>query len=226
MYLSLLVASLGIIFSSLVYLFRKIDSELLYRFFNIFRLYDLSKNKFYIDEIYSNILYKPFMFWSKVSSKIDWDFYDQKIVDSLGKLTLFASNKSTKVDYDWLDQIIVDGFSQDSQLYEYEVKKYSRRYSSVLYPWRTCSSYFNNITCTTNIRYINMESWILSTLIFLPVIGVLVMCIVSMLNLDEDKTIYKYIALATTGIQLILSVWLYINFDPSIQFLTRLIQFR
>ena len=60
-----------------------------------------------------------------------------------------------------------------------------------------------------------MESWILSTLIFLPVIGVLVMCIVSMLSLDEDKTIYKYIALATTGIQLILSGLLYINFDPS-----------
>ena len=112
MYLSLLVAGLGIIFSSLVYLFRKIDSELLYRFFNIFRLYDLSKNKFYIDEIYSNILYKPFMFWSKVSSKIDWDLYDQKGIDSLGKLTLFASNKSTKVDYDWLDQIIVDGFGK------------------------------------------------------------------------------------------------------------------
>jgi len=108
----LLVAGLGIILSSLVYLFRKIDPELLYRFFNIFRLYDLSKNKFYIDEIYSNILYKPFMFWSKVSSKIDWDLYDQKGIDSLGKLTLFASNKSTKVDYDWLDQIIVDGFGK------------------------------------------------------------------------------------------------------------------
>tara|TARA_B100000614_G_scaffold87832_1_gene79372 strand:- start:2223 stop:4418 length:2196 start_codon:yes stop_codon:yes gene_type:complete len=112
MYLSLFVASLGILFSFTVYFLRRIDAEKLYRFFNIFKLYNLSKNKFYIDEIYSNILYKPFMFWSKTASKIDWDFYDQKGIDSLGKITLFVSDRTTKVDYDWLDQIVVDGFGK------------------------------------------------------------------------------------------------------------------
>tara|TARA_B100000614_G_scaffold87832_1_gene79371 strand:- start:638 stop:2212 length:1575 start_codon:yes stop_codon:yes gene_type:complete len=60
-----------------------------------------------------------------------------------------------------------------------------------------------------------MESWILTLLIFLPVMGVLVMCVISMSNLSQNKDFYKYIALFTTGIQLILSGFLYLNFDPT-----------
>ena len=44
------------------------------------------------------------MFLSKVCSKLDWDYYDQKFIDSIGKLTIFTSDKSGKIDYDWLDQ--------------------------------------------------------------------------------------------------------------------------
>ncbi len=123
MYLSLLVAGLGILLSFIVYYLRKIDANKLYKFFNIFRLYDLSKNKFYIDEIYSNILYKPFMFWSLMCSKIDWDYYDQKFIDSIGRFTIFTSDKSGKVDYDWLDQKVVDGFGNFANYMSLKMKK-------------------------------------------------------------------------------------------------------
>ena len=123
MYLSLLVAGLGILLSFIVYYLRKIDADKLYKFFNIFRLYDLSKNKFYIDEIYSNIIYKPFMFWSSMCSKIDWDYYDQKFIDSIGYFTIFTSDKSGKVDYDWLDQKVVDGFGNFANYMSLKMKK-------------------------------------------------------------------------------------------------------
>ena len=64
-----------------------------------------------------------------------------------------------------------------------------------------------------------MDSWILSLLIFLPVMGVLVMCGVSVSNLKDDKDTYKFIALVTTGIQLVLAVILYMGFDSSLSVL-------
>jgi len=123
MYLSLLVAALGILLSFLFYYFKKIDANKVSKFLNLFKLYDLSKNKFYIDEIYSNILYKPFMFWSKICSKIDWDYYDQKFIDSLGKITIFISKKSGEADYNWLDQKVVDGFGKITNYASLRMKK-------------------------------------------------------------------------------------------------------
>ena len=123
MYLSLLVAGLGILLSFTVYYLRKIDPNKCSKFFNIFKLYDLSKNKFYIDELYSNYLYKPFMSCSLICSKIDWDYYDQKFIDSIGRFTIFASDKSAKVDYDWLDQKVVDGFGNFANYMSLKMKK-------------------------------------------------------------------------------------------------------
>ena len=123
MYLSLTVAGLGILLSFLFYQVNKLNPDSFSRFFNIFKLYDLSKNKFYIDEIYNNILYKPFMFWSTICSKIDWNYYDQTFIDSIGKITLVASEKSTKVDYNWLDQKIVDGFGNFANFMSIKMKK-------------------------------------------------------------------------------------------------------
>ena len=99
------------------------NPETFRKIFNIFKLYDLSKNKFYVDEIYSNILYKPFMFWSYLCSKIDWDYYDQTFIDSIGKITLFSSEKSVKVDYNWLDQKVVDGFGKLANYSSLKMKK-------------------------------------------------------------------------------------------------------
>ena len=59
-----------------------------------------------------------------------------------------------------------------------------------------------------------MESNILSLLIFLPLIGAFAMFIAYLLK--QGDIIYKYIALLTTFLQLILTGWLYKNFDPNI----------
>ena len=79
---------------------------------NLIGLYSLSKNKFYIDSIYNTLLYKPFMWFSRLASTIDWDIYDQKIVDAWGWITMKVSVKSGDADYNWLDQKIVDGFGK------------------------------------------------------------------------------------------------------------------
>ena len=59
-----------------------------------------------------------------------------------------------------------------------------------------------------------MESNILSILIFLPIIGIVAMFLAYMLK--QENVIYKYIALLTTFIQLLLTGWLYRNFDPNL----------
>ena len=46
---------------------------------------------------------------SKISSIIDWDIYDQKIVDAWGWITLKVSKYSGISDYSILDQKIIDG---------------------------------------------------------------------------------------------------------------------
>ena len=59
-----------------------------------------------------------------------------------------------------------------------------------------------------------MEQYILSLLIFIPVLGALIMLPAS--KFIKDKSIIKWIALVATGLQLLLSVYLYFNFDPEI----------
>ena len=61
-----------------------------------------------------------------------------------------------------------------------------------------------------------MNSLILSLLIFLPVIGSIVMLLVAKAKIEGRQNLYKIIALGTTGLQLLLSVFLYFNFDPSL----------
>ena len=79
---------------------------------NYFGLFDLSYNKFYIDEIYDALLYRPFMFFCTFFSWIDWDFYDQKFVDFWGWFTLKTSDGVGYSDYNWLDQKVIDGFGK------------------------------------------------------------------------------------------------------------------
>ena len=123
MYLSLLVASFGIALSVLFYYLRKVDIDKVANIFNIFGLYNLSKNKFYIDKIYNTLLYKPFFKQTKVASFIDWNIYDQKIVDMWGWITLKISKYSGKADYSILDQIIIDGFANVTQFTSDKLRK-------------------------------------------------------------------------------------------------------
>ena len=58
-----------------------------------------------------------------------------------------------------------------------------------------------------------MEQSILTLLIFLPVLGAILMLPISK-YFGSDKI--KWTALVATGIQMLLAVWLYANFDPSL----------
>ena len=58
-----------------------------------------------------------------------------------------------------------------------------------------------------------MENSILTLLIFLPVLGAILMLPAS--KYLKIPHIVKYIALGTTGIQILLAAWLYMNFDPT-----------
>tara|TARA_B110001454_G_scaffold118572_1_gene110718 strand:- start:5965 stop:8016 length:2052 start_codon:yes stop_codon:yes gene_type:complete len=122
MNISLIVATLGILISSLFYFFKKVNVEKLTSFLNLVGLYSLSKNKFYVDSIYNTLLYKPFMWFSKLTSIIDWDIYDQKIVDAWGLITLKFSIKSGEADYNWLDQKIIDGFGKFANYFGSELR--------------------------------------------------------------------------------------------------------
>ena len=117
MYISLAVATIGILLSIVFYLQRKIDAGKVASLLNKLKLYDISYNKFYIDEIYNLFLYKPFLAISWLCSKIDWDIYDQKFIDGWGWITLKISDKSADADYNWLDQKVVDGFGKLTQYF-------------------------------------------------------------------------------------------------------------
>ena len=123
MTISLIVATLGIAFAFIVYYFKKLKAETLATAANKLKLYDISFNKFYIDEIYNAVLYKPFLWWCKVFSKIDWDYYDQKFIDGWGWFTLKVSDASGYSDYNWLDQKIVDGFAKLTNFFSRELKQ-------------------------------------------------------------------------------------------------------
>ena len=63
-----------------------------------------------------------------------------------------------------------------------------------------------------------MNSIILSLLIFIPVIGSIAMLVVAKAGIDGREELYKKIALAATGLQLLLSGILYFKFDPCFVF--------
>ena len=73
MYLSLFVASFGILLSVIFYYMRKVNLDKVTNLFNFIGLYNLSRNKFYVDKIYSTFIYQPFFKQSKLFSIIDWE---------------------------------------------------------------------------------------------------------------------------------------------------------
>jgi len=129
MFLSLLVAFIGMLLSSLFYFFNKFSIEKAAYFMKKVGLFNLSRRKFYIDSIYNNILYKPFLWLCNLASKLDWDIYDQTLIDSIGQRTLDLSDYSVKADYDWLDQKIVDG---SARLVEYFNSKLKHTQSGII----------------------------------------------------------------------------------------------
>ena len=62
-----------------------------------------------------------------------------------------------------------------------------------------------------------MHSTILTLLIFIPVMGaVSIVAARSFRAKDSSHADSRLIALITTGVQLILSLWLYMSFDPTV----------
>jgi len=122
MFMSLFVAFLGILLSSLFYFFKTLPIEKTTHFMRKLYLFNLSKYKFYIDSIYDNLLYKPFLWLCSLTSKLDWDLYDQIFIDSIGRRTLDLSDYSIKADYNWLDQKIVDGFYRLAEYFNEKLK--------------------------------------------------------------------------------------------------------
>jgi NADH-quinone oxidoreductase subunit L len=123
MTLSLIVASLGILLSFIFYYMKKVNVDKLATRMDKIGLYRLSFNKFYIDEIYDAILYKPFLWLTKMISKIDWDYYDQKFIDSFGWITLKISNWTGEKDYNILDQKLVDGLGNLTNYFGNKLKR-------------------------------------------------------------------------------------------------------
>ena len=109
MNLSLIVAGLGILFSILFYGLKVLSAEKLAGGMKKLRLYQLSFNKFYFDDIYNALFYKPFLWLTEKIGWIDWDLWDQGFIDSWGRNTVRVSNASGYADYTWLDQKVVDG---------------------------------------------------------------------------------------------------------------------
>ena len=122
MILSILCASVGIALSIAFYLFRVVDPNKFASALNRLGLYSLSYNKFFIDEIYNVVIYRPFMWWSNIFSKIDWNLYDQRFIDGFGWATLKLSDKAADADYSWLDQKIVDGAGKITNYFGKELK--------------------------------------------------------------------------------------------------------
>ena len=123
MYLSLFVAFIGITTAVLFYYLKKVDVDRITNSVNLLGLFNLSRNKFYIDRIYIYCIYVPFIKLSKVASVIDWNYYDQMFIDSWGWITLKISSVSAKVDYSFLDQKIIDGTSHLINYFSKQMKK-------------------------------------------------------------------------------------------------------
>ncbi len=122
MLISLSVALLGILTAVLFYFFKVVNVEKLTKRVNKLGLYNLSFNKFYIDEIYDTILYRPFFWYTKMVAKFDWDLFDQKFIDWWGWLALKLSDWSGYSDYNWLDQKVVDGFGKATRFFGKELR--------------------------------------------------------------------------------------------------------
>lgn len=109
MVLSVAVAGTGILLAILFYLLGWLNPKAWAARLKRMGLYQLSFYKFYFDEIYDAVLYRPFLWLTDKIAWLDWDVWDQWFIDSWGRNTVRAGNVSGWVDYTWLDQIVVDG---------------------------------------------------------------------------------------------------------------------
>jgi len=121
MALSLLVASLGIGLSVLMYLKKKLSPEAWASKMGF--MYKLSLNKYYFDENYNRFLYQPVLKLSRAISFIDWDLYDKYFINGFGRVGKWLSFLTGRIDYEGLDQKLVDGVGHTAQGFGKQLKK-------------------------------------------------------------------------------------------------------
>jgi NADH-quinone oxidoreductase subunit L len=110
MILSTLVAALGIFLSWSVYLKKSISADAWAE--KLAPYYNLSLNKYFIDENYDKYLYQPLLRLADRISFIDWELYDKYFINGFGHVTKWLSFLTGRTDYDGLDQTIVDGLGR------------------------------------------------------------------------------------------------------------------
>ena len=107
MYVSIAVATIGILASWLFYIRGVFSAE---KWANrLGFLYDWSLNKYYFDENYNRYIYQPALRLADKVAWIDWELYDKYFINGFGRLTYLASKVTGKFDFEAIDQLIVDG---------------------------------------------------------------------------------------------------------------------
>jgi len=110
---SLIVAGLGLLLAWLMYFKKIVYAEAWIK--KLRPLYNLSYNKYYIDELYDKLLYKPFLKLADWVAYIDWDIYDKYVINGFGRVTVWLSKLVGIADYEVLDQGIVDSFGRSTK---------------------------------------------------------------------------------------------------------------
>lgn len=108
--ISLTVAALGILLAWMMYFKQSISAEKVAG--GITPLYRLSFNKFYFDEIYTAVLYRPFIKLADKVAYIDWDLYDKYFINGFGVFAKFIARITGNADYYGIDQGVVDGIGR------------------------------------------------------------------------------------------------------------------
>ncbi|MCF7804789.1 MAG: NADH-quinone oxidoreductase subunit L [Candidatus Marinimicrobia bacterium] len=101
--ISITVALTGILLAWLFYQRKKLSAAEWAK--KMGPVYRLSFNKFYMDEIYSKGVVKPFLRACRALAIFDMDWYDKVIIDGFAYVTRAISRLSR-----WIDDKIVDGF--------------------------------------------------------------------------------------------------------------------
>jgi NADH-quinone oxidoreductase subunit L len=101
MILSIILASLGILFAFIIYQWKKIDPDMLAE--KLKPLYKLSFNKWYVDEIYSLLFIERLL---DLSRFISW--FDAKVVDGIVNYSATLTRAFSRVT-GWFDTYVVDG---------------------------------------------------------------------------------------------------------------------
>jgi NADH-quinone oxidoreductase subunit L len=110
---SLIVASLGLILAWVMYYKKWLSAEKWTKGFK--PLYNLSLNKYYIDEIYDKILYRPFLKLADWVAYLDWDVYDKYFINGFGRVTVWLAKLVGIADYNGLDQGVIDSFGRNTK---------------------------------------------------------------------------------------------------------------